>query len=78
MKVDGEGCSWLKSISNRRLEKLINIEGYYLAVFYTKGSCWEYSILLPHGKIIAPTEIYYTSQAAERVGREVINKVLGR
>ena len=61
-----------------KVDKLINIEGYSLAVFYTNSSCWQYSILFPNGSFVSPTEIYYTAQAAERVGREALNKVLGR
>ena len=61
-----------------KVEKLINIEGYSLAVFHTKGSCWQYSILSPNNRIISPSEIYKSPRAAERVGREALNKFLGR
>ena len=63
-----------------KIDKLINIEGYSLAIFGlgNKSGYWQYSILLPHGRIISPSEIYKSPQAAERVGRAALNKVLGR
>ena len=60
------------------IEKIINFPNCSLAVFYSHRRAWQYSILLPHGRIISPSEIYKSPQAAERVGREAIKKVLDR
>ncbi len=60
------------------IERLINIDGCWLAVFFTRGSCWQYSILFPDFSFYSPPEIYYTKDAAERVGREAIKTSLGR
>ena len=60
------------------IEKLINLEGCLLAVFYTRGSCWQYSILFADSSFYCPPEIYYTKDAAERVGREAIKTTLSR
>ena len=60
-----------------KIDKLINLNGCLLCIFYT-SRCWQYSILFSNGGILSPSEIYYTKDAAERVGREAIKKVLGR
>lgn len=60
------------------IEKLINLDDCLLAVFFTRGSCWQYSILFPDSSFYFAPEIYYTKDAAERVGIEAIKLNLGR
>ena len=55
--------------------KLINIDRYTLAVYYTSYDCYKYSIIDEYGVVLEPDDIFYTSEAAERDGREAINTV---
>lgn len=60
------------------IEILVNIDGCLLAVFFTRGSCWQYSILFSDLSYYCPSEKYYTKDAAEWVGRETIKLNMGR
>ena len=60
------------------IEKLINIDGCLLAVFFTRGNSWQYSILFTDSSFYSPTESYYTKEAAERVAKEAIKANLER
>ncbi|MGV2830739.1 hypothetical protein [Myxosarcina sp. GI1(2024)] len=55
--------------------KIISINQYTLAVFYTSSDCYKYSIIDDYGVVYEPNEIFYTWEAAEREGREAINTV---
>ena len=55
--------------------KLVTIDRYTLAVFYTSYDCYKYSIIDDYGIVYEPDDIFYTSEAAEREGREAINAV---
>ncbi len=55
--------------------KLISINQYNLAVYYTSADCYKYSIIDEYGTVLEPDSIFYTSEAAEREGREAINAV---
>ena len=52
--------------------KIINIERYTLAVYYTSYDCYRYSIIDDYGTVYEPVHIFYTSEAAEREGREAL------
>ncbi len=60
------------------IEILVNIDDCLLSVFFTRGNSWQYSILFSDSSLYSPPEIYYTKEAAERVGRETIKLNLGR
>ena len=55
--------------------KLVSINQYILAVFYTSYDCYKYSIVDDYGTVYEPDDIFYTWEAAEREGREAINAV---
>ena len=55
--------------------KLISIGKFTLAVFYTSSDCYKYSIIDDYGTVLEHYSICYTSEAAEREGREAINIV---
>ena len=55
--------------------KLVSINQYILAVFYTSFDCYKYSIIDDYGTVYEPDDIFYTIEAAEREGREAINTV---
>lgn len=63
------------SLNSMSIIKLISINQYILAVFYTSSDCYKYSIIDEYGVVLEPDEIFYTSEAAEREGREAINTV---
>lgn len=55
--------------------KLISIDRYILAVYYTSYDCYKYCIIDDDGMVYELDDIFYTSEAAEREGREAINAV---
>ena len=55
--------------------KLISINQYILAVYYTSADCYKYAIIDDYGTVYEPDDIFYTSEAAEQEGREAINTV---
>lgn len=59
-----------------QIKHLVSVKNCLLCVFYTKTSCWQYSILLDDGSRFSPPEIYYTSHAAYRVGLNAITTKL--
>ncbi len=60
------------------IEELININGCLLAVFFTRGSSWQYSILFSDLSFYSPSESYHTKDGAEKMGREAIKTSLER
>ncbi|MBG1259929.1 hypothetical protein [Nostoc commune] len=48
--------------------------GCTLLVFYTDAHCWQFRLISPGGTVFEERKIYYTAQAAEKVGREWIGK----
>jgi hypothetical protein len=58
-----------------RIIKLVVINQYILAVYYTSSDCYKYSIIDDYGTVYEPDDIFYTSEAAEWEGREAINTV---
>ena len=55
--------------------KIISIDQYTLAVYYTSYDCYKYSIIDDYGTVYEPDDIFYIPEAAEREGREAINIV---
>lgn len=55
--------------------KLVSINQYILAVYYTSAECYKYSIIDDYGIVYEPDDIFYTSNAAEQGGRDAINTV---
>ena len=55
--------------------KIIIINRYTLAIFYTSSDCYQYSIIDEDEVVYEPEDIFYTSEAAELEGREAINAV---
>ncbi len=58
-----------------KIIKILSIGKFILAVYYTKSDCYQYSIIDDYGTVLEPDDIFYTSEAAEREGREAINIV---
>ena len=57
--------------------QVISINQYTLAIYYTSADCYKYYIIDDYGTVYEPDDIFYSSEAAEREGREVINTVSG-
>ncbi|MEL7408069.1 MAG: hypothetical protein AAFN00_14110 [Cyanobacteria bacterium J06558_2] len=55
--------------------KILGINQYTLAIYYTSYDCYKYSIIDEYGVVLEPDDIFYTSEAAESEGREAINTV---
>ena len=55
--------------------KILSIGKFTLAVYYTSSDCYQYSIIDDYGTVLEHDSICYTSEAAEREGREAINIV---
>ena len=55
--------------------KILSIRKFTLAIYYTSSDCYQYSIIDNYGTVLETDDIFYTSEAAEREGREAINIV---
>ena len=55
--------------------QVLSINQYTLAIYYTSADCYKYAIIDDYGIVLEPDDIFYTSEAAEREGREAINTV---
>lgn len=58
-----------------KIIKIISINKYTLTIYYTSANCFQYTIIDDYGTVYEPDDIFYTSEAAEREGREAINTV---
>jgi hypothetical protein len=63
------------SLKSMSIIKLVGINQYTLAIYYTSADCYKYTIIDDYGTVYEPDDIFYTSEAAEREGREAINTV---
>ena len=55
--------------------KIVSIDQYILAVYYTSYDCYKYSIIDDYGTVYEPDDIFFSASAAELEGREAINAV---
>jgi hypothetical protein len=63
------------SLESMSIIKIISINQYTLAIYYTSADCYKYTIIDDYGTVYEPDDIFYTSDAAEGEGREAINTV---
>jgi hypothetical protein len=61
-------------ISPVKIHLVINTSVGTLLVFYTNGGCWQFRVLSPDGEVFGKQKIFYTPEAAERAGREWVEK----
>ena len=45
-----------------------------LLVFYTEDDSWQFRLISPGGEVFGEGKLYYTPEAAEKAGREWIDK----
>lgn len=53
---------------------VVNIQNVTLVVFYTDAHCWQFRVISPGGAVFGERKIYYSAEAAEKAGREWIEK----
>jgi hypothetical protein len=55
-----------------KIELLVAIDGLILAVYYSIGKCYQFSIIDEFNVVYEFEEIFYTVEAAESAGRAAI------
>ncbi|MCC5667816.1 hypothetical protein LC653_29040 [Nostoc sp. CHAB 5784] len=53
---------------------VVSTQDCTLVVFYTDTHCWQFRVISPGGAVFGFRKIYYTPEAAEKAGREWIEK----
>ena len=56
-------------IEQMKILQLVSLKQYILLVFYTDNSCYQFSLIDPHGYVYSPRDIFDTSLRAEKEGR---------
>lgn len=51
-----------------KVDTVVCINSNVLIVYYTPGQCWQFRIISSTGGIFGEMKIYYTSEAARRIG----------
>ena len=64
-----------RSLNLMSIIKLIGINQYTLAIYYTSYDCYKYSIIDDYGIVYEPDDLFFSASAAELEGREAINAV---
>lgn len=54
------------------IHQVIGIHGFTLLVFYSEVHCWQFRVISSGGAVFGEKKLYYSSDAAERAGREWI------
>ncbi|QLE45501.1 hypothetical protein FD723_34960 (plasmid) [Nostoc sp. C052] len=57
-------------MSQVKVDTVLCVNGSVLMVFYTPVHCWEFRIISRTGGIFGEQKIYYTAEAALRMGLE--------
>ena len=58
-----------------KIELLIFVEGFVLAVYYSTAKCYQFSVIDEFGSVFDGNDIFYTREAAEHEGRQVVNEL---
>ena len=59
-------------MSQTTVRHVIGIGGATLIVFYTEAHCWQFRLISPGGAVFGERKIYYSAEAALKVGLEWI------
>ncbi|BAZ33840.1 hypothetical protein NIES4074_63540 (plasmid) [Cylindrospermum sp. NIES-4074] len=59
-------------MSTTKIHLVVATQGIILLVFYTEAHCWQFRIISAGGSVFGERRLYYTPDAAEKVGREWI------
>ena len=58
-----------------RIKEILMIKGCILAVYYSPGKCYQFSIVDEEGEVIDSSQIFYSVEAAKEKGKAVIRTV---
>ena len=58
--------------------KLVSINQYILAVYYTSAECYKYSIIDDYGTVYEPDDIFYSWEAAIALGNPPFPKEMSK
>lgn len=56
------------------VHSVVSIDKYILVIFYTEAHCWQFRVIGSGGVVFGERKIYYTDEAAEKAGREWIER----
>lgn len=59
-------------MSQTKIHHVVGIDGSTLIVFYTEAHCWQFRLISNGGTVFGESKIYYTPEAALKVGLEWI------
>lgn len=59
-----------------KIEALVVIEGIVLAVYHSTAKSYQFAIIDEFCSVFDDSGIFYTSEAAERKGREMVEELL--
>ena len=57
------------------IKEVLVIKGCVLAVYYSPGKCYQFSIVDKRGEVIDSSQIFYSVEAAKEKGKVVIRTV---
>ncbi len=58
------------AMTKTTIHQVIGIQGITLVVFYSKAHCWQFRLISSAGAVFGESKLYYSSEAAERAGRD--------
>jgi len=58
-----------------KIELLIFVGGFVLTVYHSTAKCYQFSVVDAFGSVFDCDDIFYTVEAAERKGRQVVNEL---
>ncbi|WP_152591704.1 hypothetical protein [Nostoc sphaeroides] len=61
-------------MTTTKIHLVVGIEDVTLLVFYTEAHCWQFRLISAGGAVFGECKLYYTPEAAEKMGREWISK----
>ena len=61
-------------MTQTKVHLIVGVQSTTLIVFYTEAHCWQFRVVSSGGAVFGERKIYYTSEAAEKAGREWIAK----
>ncbi len=56
------------------IHQVVGIKGITLLMYHTEAHCWQFRLISAGGAVFGERKIYYTSEAAEKAGRDWIGQ----
>ncbi|AFY51296.1 hypothetical protein Nos7524_5606 (plasmid) [Nostoc sp. PCC 7524] len=60
-------------MTTTKIHLIVGIHHATLLV-YSQANCWQFRLISPSGAVFGERKLYYTPEAAEKMGREWIGK----